>query len=64
MADECSIEVSPGNHTTAEFVCEDCGDQVHKFGDHDGVSVCATCRFIREHPDMSERYKAILRGDD
>jgi hypothetical protein len=49
---------------TAEFICEDCGDHVYAFGEHDGVPVCGTCRFIRQHPDMPEETKAALRGDD
>ncbi|MCK1670335.1 hypothetical protein [Bradyrhizobium sp. 150] len=70
MPDECSMEVSDSDHTITtndhahEFICTDCGDQVHKFGDHDGLDVCATCRYIREHPDMPEHIKRLLRGDD
>lgn len=64
MDNEHSIEVGNGPFKiTAEFICEDCGDDVHKFGEHDGLSVCATCRYIREHPDMPEHIKALLRGD-
>jgi hypothetical protein len=61
---EHSIEVNHGKFKiTAEFTCEDCGDEVHKFGDHDGLSVCFTCRHIREHPDMPEHIKQLLRGE-
>jgi len=44
-----------------EFICEDCGDEVHHYGDFDGVPVCCTCRYIREHPDMPEEMKKRLR---
>lgn len=46
-----------------EFICEDCGANVCAVGYHDGVPVCLTCRFIREHPDMPEHIKEYLRND-
>lgn len=49
--------------TVAEFICTDCGVPVFKFGGHDGVSVCSTCRYIREHPDMPDEIKRMLRGE-
>lgn len=49
--------------TAIEFTCTDCGVPTFVFGDHDGVPVCATCRYIREHPDMPEHAKRLLRGE-
>lgn len=46
-----------------EFICADCGANVCAVGYHDGVPVCLTCRFIREHPDMPEHIKEYLRND-
>lgn len=47
-----------------EFICEDCGMEITCLGDHDGLSVCAICRFIRICPDMPEYEKMKLRGQD
>jgi uncharacterized Zn finger protein (UPF0148 family) len=38
--------------TTTEFTCTDCGVPTYKFGDHDSVSVCATCH---RRTTMTER---------
>lgn len=59
-----SVESIEEHGDKPDFVCEDCGDSVFVFGDHDGFPVCATCRFIRAHPDMPENIKATLRGDE
>jgi hypothetical protein len=50
-----------GDHSH-EFICEDCKDNVSKFGDHDGLAVCQVCRYIRTVPDMPEDIKRLLRG--
>lgn len=61
---ERSMEVNDGPfEVTHEFICADCGDDVYKFGHHDGLPVCATCRYIREHPELPEEAKRLLRGD-
>jgi len=48
---------------THEFICEDCDDYVCKYGDHDGIAMCQTCRYIRERHDMPEHIKQALLGD-
>ena len=47
-----------------EFTCTECEDRVFKFGIHDNVPICETCRFIRANPDMPEHVKKFLRGHD
>lgn len=47
-----------------EFICEDCGSHVYTFGPHDTLPVCSTCRFIRQHPEMPDKVKRVLRGED
>ncbi|MGY3278094.1 hypothetical protein [Bradyrhizobium sp. S3.7.6] len=65
MTEQHSVEINKGDldlDHAHEFVCTDCGDHIHKYGDHDGLPVCATCRYIREFPDMPEHIKECLRG--
>jgi len=49
---------------TVEFVCEDCERNIISIGYHDGIEICNVCRFIRTVPEMSEKIKAVLRGED
>jgi hypothetical protein len=51
-----------GNDRPPTFICEDCRGRVlpaHVRGD---PPLCAVCRFIRLEPDLTERFKAHLRG--
>lgn len=50
--------------TTVVFVCEDCGRDIISLGVHDGIQVCAVCRYIRLYPDLPDDVKAKLLGND
>jgi len=44
------------------FVCTDCEYNVYMLTEAwDGVPVCSTCQFVREHPDIPEDLKLVLR---
>jgi hypothetical protein len=48
----------------AEFDCTVCGAHVYRYGDRDFThTICRTCEFIGEHPQLSDEAKALLRGD-
>jgi hypothetical protein len=45
-----------------EFICEDCDGRVQPAHVRGYPPLCAVCRFIRLEPDLTERFKAHLRG--
>lgn len=47
----------------SEFDCQDCGVHVFNYGEAPSEPVCLTCRWISEHPQITEETKRLLRGD-
>jgi hypothetical protein len=53
-------EIGPGQF---QFICRDCGYEIFVFGERWSEPLCATCRWLADHPDMPESVKAMLRGE-
>jgi hypothetical protein len=52
------------SHHHFEFVCVDCAARVIRWGEFDAPPLCcAGCAYIREHPDIPDHVRDVLRGD-
>ena len=44
------------------FICESCGYDIYAFGGKPERELCATCGWLKDHPEASNEIIDLLRG--